>query len=140
MSECRSPWTLHLMGRNGLRPQEARAIQWRAVDWEERTLNVGPQMNRKGEIVGPKTARAPQTIWIGSKTIERLGQWREEQVGKRVQAGELWVARYDLVVSTRVGTTITGDNAGWHLERMSKFLGIDPAIIPYDLRHTAITL
>jgi integrase len=97
-------------------------------------------MNRKGDIVGPKTARAPRTIRIGLKTIERLGQWRDEQVGKRVRAGELWVARYDLVVSTRVGTTITGDNAGRYLERMSKVLGIDPAIIPYDLRHTAITL
>lgn len=129
-----------LMGRNGLRPQEAQAIEWTAINGEAQTLDVGPQMNRKGAIVGPKTVRAQRTIQLDDETIGRLDAWREEQAAMRERAGELWVSRYNLVISTHIGTSITGGNIRRSVERISAKIRLDPPIIPYDLRHTAITL
>ena len=129
-----------LMGRNGLRPQEARALEWSAVDFDESTLHVGPQMNRKGVIVGPKTPRADRTIHLDGSTLDRLASWRSEQAAQRNRAGELWITTYDLIITTRVGSSIEGGNIARSLARLSKQLGIDPPIIPYDLRHSAVTL
>ena len=129
-----------LMGRNGLRPQEARGLQWDAVDFDSGTLIVGPQMNRKNEIVGSKTPRADRSIHLDGATLSRLRAWRTAQATDRQRAGELWNTKYDLVITTRIGTSIAGGNIVRSLGRLSQQLGIEPSIIPYDLRHTAITL
>lgn len=129
-----------LMGRNGLRPQEARALQWQAIDFDDKTLDAGPQMNRKGVIVGPKTRRADRTIHLDQSTMALLEAWRTEQAAQREQANELWDRTYNLIITTGVGTTISGGNMARTFDRLSKRLDIDPPIIPYDLRHTAITL
>lgn len=131
---------IDLMGRNGLRPQEARALQWPAIDFDDKTLDAGPQMNRKGVIVGPKTPRADRTIHLDQSTVAVLEEWRTEQAAQRERADELWDTPYDLIITTRVGTSISGGNMARTIDRLSKRLDIDPPIIPYDLRHTAITL
>jgi integrase len=129
-----------LCGRNGLRPQEARAIEWSAVDLDEGTLNVGPQMDRSGIIVGPKTPRAPRTIALAPETVGALTRWKQEQHAIRTAAGTHWDDTYDLVITTRVGTTIAGGNARRSLRKLASKVGINASITPYDLRHTAITL
>jgi integrase len=136
-----------LMGRNALRPQEARALQWSAVDWEAGTLEVGPQMNRENVIVGPKTRRAPRTIQIDSTTVGLLEAWRHTQLATRSHAGELWSFEYDLVVTTRVGTSLGSRNIARSVAQVANRVGIEasieglrPPVVPYDLRHTAITL
>jgi integrase len=131
---------LKLCGRNGLRPQEARAIQWPAVDFAEGTLDVGPQMNRKGVIVDPKTPRAPRTIALAPETLQLLETWQEQQRTLREAAGPYWDDTYDLLVTTRHGRTISGGNARRSLRAIAGKLDIDTSITPYDLRHTAITL
>ena len=131
---------IDLCGKNGLRPQEARALEWSAFDPNEHTLDVGPQMNRKGVIVGPKTKRAPRTIALAPTTVGMLTAWRDQQTKLRVRAGELWVSKYDLIISTSIGTEIQGGNIGRSLKKLSTDVGIKPTIIAYDLRHTAITL
>jgi len=83
-----------LMGRNGLRPQEARALQWSAVDWGEETLEVGPQMNRQDIIVGPKTRRAPRPSHIASTTVGLLEQCRQAQDSTQARPGEMWWSWY----------------------------------------------
>lgn len=65
---------IDLCGRNGLRPQEARVICWVNLDRRAATLDAGPQMNRSGRIVGPKTKRAPRTIAIGKGTLDLLAK------------------------------------------------------------------
>ena len=136
-----------LMGRNALRPQEARALQWSAVDWQAGTLEVGPQMNRQNVIVGPKTRRAPRTIHIDSTTVDLLRSWRQTQSAMKKRAGELWWSDYDLIVTTRIGTTIGSRNLARSVARTAVKAGISdaaqnmrPPMVPYDLRHTAITL
>ena len=131
---------IDLCGRNGLRPQEARAIEWPKVDWSASTLDVGPQMNRQGIIVGPKTPRAPRTIALSDATLTNLEEWRHAQSHARKRAGELWVDTYDLVITTSIGTTIQGKNVVRSIRKLAKKVGISPTIIAYDLRHTAITL
>ena len=136
-----------LLGRNALRPQEARALEWSAVNWADHTLDVGPQMNRQDEIVGPKTRRAPRTIHIDETTIGQLSTWRPDQEAKRQRAAQLWSDRYDLIVTTRIGTPIGSRNLARSVARIAEKVGIEPEVegltppmVPYDLRHTAITL
>ncbi|MGB5755358.1 MAG: tyrosine-type recombinase/integrase [Acidimicrobiales bacterium] len=136
-----------LMGRNALRPQEARALEWASVDWDGKTLEVGPQMNRQDVVVGPKTRRAPRTIHLDQSTIDSLAHWRDDQAAMRKRAGELWANHYDLIITTRVGTTIGSRNLARSVGRTAEKVGISPPVsgmrppmVPYDLRHTAITL
>jgi len=63
------------------------------------------------------------------------------------RAGELWWSEYDLVVTTRIGTTLGSRNLARSVGRTAQEVGITPAtegqisaLVPYDLRHTAITL
>lgn len=46
---------VHLSGRHGVRPAEARALHWSRVDLEALTLRVDAQINRSNEIVKAKT-------------------------------------------------------------------------------------
>ena len=104
-------------------------------------------MNRQDEVVGPKTRRAPRTIHIDETTIGHLSKWRADQEAKRQRAAQLWSDRYDLIVTTRIGTPIGSRNLARSVARIAEKVGIEPEVggltspmVPYDLRHTAITL
>ena len=117
-----------LMGRNALRPQEARALEWAAVDWSSQTLDVGPQMNRQDEIVGPKTRRAPRTIHLDGTTIGHLRNWKADQAAMQERGGELWSDHYNLIVTTRIGTPIGSRNLARSVARTAEQVGIAPAV------------
>ena len=44
-----------LIGRNGLRPAEARGLRWNRVDLDEATVRIDAQMNRANEVAKAKT-------------------------------------------------------------------------------------
>lgn len=96
---------VELLGRYGLRPAEARAMTWSAVDWESGLLSVGSRLNRDNERIGPKTRAATRSLRLSDDTLEILGQWRVEQAERRADAGPAWVGT-DLVVTTAIGTPV----------------------------------
>ena len=130
---------IDLIGRNGLRPAEARGLKWSDIDLEAMTLSVRRQVNRHGDFVEPKTKMATRTIRIDDETARRLNSWRPTQQKRINYAGALW-QDFDLIISTSVGTPITRSNARRHLRRACEEADVRPAISLYELRHTAISL
>ena len=130
---------IDLSGRNGLRPAEARAVQWSGIDFVTGTLAIDAQMNRASERVEAKTKKAVRTIRIDGQTVARLLEWSETQAGHRGHAGPAWVAS-DLVVTARSGRPIMHRNFHRSLVAACARADINPPISAYELRHTAITL
>ncbi len=130
---------IDLVGRNGLRPAEARAVRWSSIDFTAATLTVSKQMNSSDELVAPKTKRAGRTIRVDASTLARLEAWRSVQVDLRIAADVGW-HNLDIVASTASGTPVQRNNFNRSLRALCTNVGIEPAISPYELRHTAISL
>lgn len=127
-----------LTGRNGLRPAEARALTWAAVDPEGRLLRIDGQMDEDERASSPKTAGSRRTIRLDSESIRRLSEWRAFQRHLRKNAGSAWI-EHDFVVTTGLGTPINRNNLARSLRSLCTRAGIEPPIVPYELRHTAIS-
>ncbi len=128
-----------LSGRHGLRPAEARAVEWSAVDLQAGTLTINAQMNRRHQRVAPKTKKAGRTIRIDAETVDRLHGWADRHATHRTAAGPAWEPS-DLIATTRSGRPIGHRNFHRSLATLCERAGIDPPISAYELRHTAISL
>ena len=129
---------VELLGRYGLRPAEARAVLWSAVDWDAGLLTVGPRVNRANERIGPKTRAANRSLRLADDTLDVLRRWRTEQNEHQVEAGAAWVDS-GLIVTTVVGTPVNYWIVPQALQALCERVGISPPVSPYELRHTAIS-
>lgn len=130
---------IDLCGRNGLRPAEARAVRWVDVDLDQGELTISGQMNRRNERTGPKTKKAARTIQIDERTIDRLALWQADQARHRLVARSAWVEQ-GLIVTTAVGSPVDRHSLARSLRLYCSKVGINPAISPYELRHTSISM
>ncbi|MCP4962554.1 MAG: tyrosine-type recombinase/integrase, partial [Actinomycetia bacterium] len=96
---------IDLMGRNGLRPAEARGLLWSDIDLRRCELAVTGQLDRRGNRTSPKTATAARTIQLDTATVGRLKPWHDEQAELRTRAGTDW-QDLDIVASTSRGTPV----------------------------------
>lgn len=129
---------IDLCGRNGLRPSEARALRWPNIDLEAMTIAVDRQLSKGNRLTRPKTKRAARKIPIDDLTADVLTNWRRQQETKRTQAGARWSAEPEFAVSTRYGTAIESSNLRRMVTAACEDAGVE-RIVPYELRHTAIT-
>lgn len=97
------------MGRNGLRPAEARALTWSALDIERRRLIVETQMDSDNYPDDVKTEESLRTIRLDSTTVDRLTAWQSTQTRMQDRYPGRWLD-LDLVVTTRYGTAINRNN------------------------------
>lgn len=130
---------LDLCGRNGLRPSEARGLRWECVGFDEQPLTVNRQLSSKDLLTRTKTKRSRRTITFDELTAGCLTVWQDQQASKREASGD---RRNDddpdLVISTRYGTPIQRSNLSRMLTAACEEAAIE-RIVPYELRHTAIT-
>ena len=130
-----------LVGRNGLRPPEARGLRWSRVDLQKSTIHIDVQMNRNNELVNVKTKRSQRIIRVDKITVKRLRSWLATQQAWRELAGLAWNQTDDpLVVTTRFGTPINQRNVHRSIVAGCIKAKVLPTISAYDLRHSAITL
>ncbi|MEM9892798.1 MAG: tyrosine-type recombinase/integrase [Actinomycetota bacterium] len=127
-----------LIGRNGLRPAEARGLTWDAVDLVAQVMLVETQMDSDDDPADVKTDESFRRIRIDSTTAARLTEWRSQQSVLRARHASRWTERC-LVVSTRYGTAINRNNFVRSVARLSAHADIGDPIVPYELRHTAIS-
>jgi integrase len=127
-----------LIGRHGLRPAEARAMTWANVDLRRGVLRVTAQIGATNTFAPPKTTRATRTIRLHLAAAERLEAWRPRQADERQTARQAWT-ELDLVATTGMGTPIDRNNLNRSIRRLCGQTDIEPAVTPYELRHTAIT-
>ena len=130
---------IDFIGRNGLRPSEARAMRWSNIDLDAMTMTINCQLNARDEFTDAKTRKAYRTIALDEITADKLGRWQANQALAQEHAHLVW-QDLDVVASTATGRPIQRNNLGRSIRRLCKRLGIDPPISPYELRHTAISL
>ena len=130
-----------LIGRNGLRPAEARGLRWNRIDLSKATIRIDAQMNRDNQLAKAKTIRSYRTIRFDEQTLARLHSWQETQSTWQSAAGPAWKAPPEpLVVSTRFGTPMSQRNTHRSIVTGCEKTDVSPTISAYDLRHSAITI
>ncbi len=127
-----------LTGRNGLRPAEARGLEWSDIDFDAGRLTIKGQLDSDDLLTGPKTRHSARTLQLDKMTMDRLQAWAERQAQLKALSIQPW-GETDLVITTRNGTPINRNNYRRSIEAACRRGGIDPPITPYELRHTAIT-
>lgn len=79
-----------ILGYCGLRRGEALALQWRDIDFTNKTLTVNKTMshglNNRRTVQTPKTISSARTISLDDETIEVLKEWQREQLVERNNA------------------------------------------------------
>jgi integrase len=126
----------------GLRPSEALALQWSAVDLDAGTVTVNRTFQRmrdgRGIVAGiPKTERSKRTVLLPGIVFEALRDHRERQHAERARA-EYWEDD-DLVFATAHGTPIDQRNAAREFQKVCDTAGVARRR-QYSLRHAAATL
>ncbi|MEM7324541.1 MAG: tyrosine-type recombinase/integrase [Actinomycetota bacterium] len=129
---------VELLGRYGLRPAEARAVLWSAIDWDGALLAVGPRLNRSNERIDPKTRTAERSLRLTDETLGLLRRWRAEQAELEKTAASLWLD-CDLIVTNEIGEPVNYWFVPQALAALCNRIGITPSVSPYELRHTAIS-
>ena len=135
-------WSTMLM--LGLRPGEALALQWSAIDFEQSVLHVRRAL-RNGtnglEITeNLKTVRSRRSLQMPAPLVTALQDHRHAHDGERAHAMEAWSTEWpDLVFTTQFGTPINGSNLRRDFARLTESAGLG-RWTPNELRHTAVSL
>ncbi len=124
----------------GLRPGEVLGLKWKAIDLEERTLDVREALHRRpggGLIMGNVKADSYRTLRLPSPVVDVLRTHRKDQRKARLRA-PVWEDN-DLVFCSIIGTPIDFSNLRRTVKRVCERAEVD-VISPNEMRHTALTL
>src|SRR5262249_42845695 len=125
----------------GLRQGEALGLKWDAIDLDAGTLRVRTalqKIDKRFQLVEPKTARSRRTIQLPSQAVAALRAHRTRQREERLHAGAAW-QDWGLVFTTSIGTPLDATNVGHYFHRLCAKTQL-PRIRFHDLRHTCASL
>jgi integrase len=126
----------------GLRQGELLGLKWSDLDWTSRRIQVQRQVQRrKGDglvFCEPKSASGRRVIVLGKSTIEKLREYKNNQLKERILLGEKW-QDYDLIFPSPIGTPLDPSNVLKAYKDCLKRAGL-PNLRFHDLRHSAATL
>lgn len=145
-------WALLLTG--GLRPGEALALKWDAVDLNKGVVHIERTLTRRGEegswaLREPKTDRGRRPVKVPDFTVRALREWKARQAEERLLLGAEYNA-HGFVFATEFGSPLDGANlyarnfrrileaaelGTWKGEG-EKRGAFNPKYRLYDLRHT----
>ncbi len=115
----------------GLRPGELVGLMWEDVDLEENVIHVAKARKETvyGYAIGSlKTRGSLRVLAMPNRLLEAMRRHRDDTTGE--------------------GLVFPGEDGGiWHpeavrrrLRKLCKQAGIDPPVVPYELRHTAASM
>ncbi|MDQ3407142.1 MAG: site-specific integrase, partial [Chloroflexota bacterium] len=122
----------------GLHQGELLALRWDDVDLDARTLRVRhtlARVDRKLELLEPKTERSRRSIVIPEVVVAALRAHRTRQRMERLVAGSRWMAS-DHVFATTIGTPIEAAAVTRAFRKALARAGL-PHSRFHDLRHAA---
>ena len=126
----------------GLRQGELLGLKWSDLDWTSRRIQVQRQVQRrKGDglvFCEPKSASGRRVIVLGKSTIEKLREYKNNQLKESILLGEKW-QDYDLIFPSPIGTPLDPSNVLKAYKDCLKRAGL-PNLRFHDLRHSAATL
>lgn len=129
-------WTavfLTLIG-TGIRIGELLALEWRDIDFDERTIDINKGMSRIGsrfEILDPKTYKANRNIPMPQSVADAL--WELRNLRKTIK-----IDKSDIVFVTKNNTHTGYTTVRKKFNQLREKVGIPHATI-HDLRHTFAT-
>ncbi len=125
-----------LLLTTGLRPEEARALQWDHVDLDAGTVAVWRSDRAGGDT---KTPRSRRTLRLAQIAVDTLRGRKAGQAADRMKAGELW---HDtgLVFTTTIGTMLDQHNIRRGFRQITRAAGLGDEWVPRELRHTFVSI
>ena len=133
---------LVLAVRLGLRRGELLGLEWRDVDFAERTLKIERSIQRiKGHplvAVPLKTKNSKRVIHIGEEVVRALREHKADQAQQRL-AGTEW-HDMGLIFCNSIGKPWEPRAVNALFDRCVERAGLPPATRLHDCRHTCATL
>jgi integrase len=126
----------------GLRPGEVLGLTWDCVDLDAGTLAIRQALLKgpDGPIIGhTKTPRSVRTLDLPAVTVLALLAHRDRQDLERAEAGPAWM-ELGLVFPTSIGLPSDRNNYRHSLRRATTAAGLEGHWVPYELRHTFVSL
>jgi integrase len=128
----------------GLRPGEADALTWSAVDFEAGTLIIRHALQRgdggRPLALGPTKTKGTRVLSMPARVVEALRRQRVRQAEERLASGGYWSTEWpDLVFTSELGTPMHSSNLRRDFARITERAEL-PRITPYELRHSAASL
>lgn len=120
----------------GLRIGEALALTWDDVDLDESFLTVNKAVDKKKNIISPKTENSVRTVPLPESLVNELKAYRGRQIEKRLKMGSIYHDN-NLLFCNDDGTPITHSPAEKAIKRISNKMGIPLSF--HDLRGTYAT-
>ena len=126
----------------GLRQGELLGLKWSDLDWMSRRIQIQRQVQRrKGDglvFCEPKSASGRRVIVLGKSTLDKLREYKNNQLKERILLGEKWQDN-DLIFPSPIGTPLDPSNVLKAYKDCLKRAGL-PNLRFHDLRHSAATL
>lgn len=122
----------------GMARSEVLGLRWKDIDFEEKKIYIRQTYIKTngGNYFqeSAKTAGRLRTIDIGSKLIERLNTWQEQQAIEMEALGY----KTDLVLCTNTGQPVNPSNLHLYITRITEKHNLPP-FSTHSLRHTHAT-
>jgi integrase len=124
----------------GLRPGEVLGLPWKAIDLDERTLDVKQSLQRLpggGLVIGPPKKDSFRTVRLPDRVVTALRTHRVNQKKERLKA-PVW-DDHGLVFPSAIGSPMDFSNLRRTVQSLCKQARVRE-LSPNELRHSAATL
>lgn len=129
---------LLLLAYTGLRRGEACGLQWKNINFEEKTLTVERTKDNKGARP-PKTKNSYRTILIDDILLQQLREYQTWCKQIKLSFGKRWKKDDFILTSYQTAKPITDSTIIYALRRVIQKAEVK-SITPHGLRHTHATL
>lgn len=123
-----------LLAFTGLRKGEGLGLQWKSVDFKEKTVTVNQTRDQKG-VRPPKTKNSYRTIRIDDSLIHQLKLYRTWCKQTMLSFGKHFSDNDFIFISYQSGTPTAENTLKYSFDRIFKKTGLK-RITPHGLRHT----
>jgi len=135
--------TFLLAIETGMRPEEYLGLQWKDINFENKSLSVRRALVvKKGGgfiFTEPKTKKSRRSIPISNTVRKALKEHWRKQLAEKFKLGVAY-ENFDLVFASEIGTPLLhGNLLRRHFKPIRDKANL-PKIRMYDLRHTTATL
>lgn len=127
-----------LLAFTGLRKGEALGLQWKNIDFQNKTLTVERTRDNKG-VRSPKTKNSYRTILIDDVLLNQLKTYITWCKKTKLSFGEKLNDDDFIFISHQSGNPITDNTIKYSFDRLFKKSAMKE-ITPHGLRHTHATI